>query len=247
MVSLVVTRHTLVLGAVDAVTGIPTLGYVDSLINMQMEPISAEQTVTDVGFNVQEKYRAFTGEALAVGDRIETTIGNLYAVLTCLPHNIGNIIDHYTSTLSLIYPSPSGGSGDTWLLEIIVMPIGYGVTSPSGVVAVAAGSSLQVTAAVVGTSTFTGWIFDGASVGSTNPYTVAAQTAGSTHILIAVFNRVSVGIAVAEGIPLIPLLINRVELGGDLTRVIPVSLINRVETGEVTVASISTVVSIAIT
>ncbi len=186
MVSLTVTRHALVLGAVDAVTGHPTLGYVDSLINMIMEPAGAQQTVTDAGIAVVAKYRGFTGEALEPGDRIEDQASVLYAVLTCLPHQVGNITDHYESTLAVLYPPPTG---DTWLLEIIVMPVGYGVTVPSGVVVVAAGSSLQVTATVVGVSTVVGWIFDGADVGSANPYTVAAQTAGSSHILIAVFHR----------------------------------------------------------
>ena len=205
MVSLAVTHRSLVLGASDATTGIPALGYTDSTINIYMEPASVQQIFLASGKAVALKYKGWTGEALGEGDLIVDSFSVSYIVLSCVPRQVGNIIDHYESELGVISPVEALGGGvgsGTWILHIIAAPVGYGTTSPSGVAVIAAGSTVQVTATATYATGFNCWVFDGVAVGSANPYTVAAQASGSTHYLVAVFNAFTPALGVGAPVEL---------------------------------------------
>lgn len=187
-ISCTVTLHSLVLGNKDGNTGLYRPYYIASAVKMILDVHGGEQLDTAMGPHMQLTATGWTDAAVAEGDVVEQANGTLWKVTAAPPNVLGDLPLHTRVEMSKMLESTGSGS-DNWVLIISAAPSGFGSCVPTGLQVLLAGQTIDVTATptTAETQQFTEWLLDGVSVGSTNPYTVPAQSSGSIHYLTAVF------------------------------------------------------------
>ena len=119
-----VTLHALLFsGAADLVTGHPTKGWVDSTVDMIIEPVDAPLQVFDTGIYAGLKANAYTKAVLTDGDEVTDSFSNLWIVLSVLPYTVGDvevykkcllalaIVSSYSHPAPAVYPTAPLGIG----------------------------------------------------------------------------------------------------------------------------------------
>jgi hypothetical protein len=120
-----VTLHALLFsGATDIITGHPTKGWVDSTIDMIIEPVNAPLQVLYTGLHAGLRAKAYVNTAISDGDEVTDSFGNLWVVLSVLPFQVGDIAVYKQCELALTL----GSSYSHPLPTPFPTPIGIGVS-----------------------------------------------------------------------------------------------------------------------
>lgn len=189
----VTTVHTTatvaaLLPPIAAFTATPTSVYTGQTVSFNGTSSHAQEagaTIVSYQWNFGD---GATGTG-ATATHVYSTAGTMNVVLT-VTDSLG-LTDTETATVTVSIPP-------TWSLT--VNPSAGGSTSWTGPRSYPAGQAADpVTATRNNNFLFLYWLFDGNNVGAANPYTVPAQTAGTSHTLQPVFAAAPTLVAEAGG------------------------------------------------